>query len=233
MDSSTLDFNNFKMQLKARLRVPMLMRSKRLNFEFSKFFNTPQLNEINMISYTQSRIKMNKSYINSFTKFSLKTNLIRRVLSNMEIKDIYEEEKDCSKKCNEIINNMDIKNGTLASLNLPLISNDNILKRKKINLKRIKIIQKPIKPLVLKRFKSEIQNAPLLSTTNKYSSYMLSTREKSRDPLTSKRKSKIEFTPENCFKFNENFTIIKGGGIKYNNSMYRLKNMNDFLHFKI
>ena len=67
MDSSTLDFNSFKMQLKARLRVPMLMKSKRLNFEFSKYFDYTNNNDINMISYTQSRIKMNKSYINSFS----------------------------------------------------------------------------------------------------------------------------------------------------------------------
>ena len=231
MDSSTLDFNSFKMQLKARLRVPMLMKSKRLNFEFSKYFDSTNNNDINMISYTQSRIKMNKSYINSFNKFTLNTNLIRRVLSNMEIKDIYEEEKNCLKKCNEVINNIEIKNGTSATLNLPLIKNNNILKRR-INFKRIKINPKPIKPLILKKFKSEIQNT-LLSTSNKYSSYMVTTREKSKEPLSTQRKTKIEFTPKNCFKFNEDFTIIKGGGIKYNNSMYRLKNMNDFLHFKI
>ena len=231
MDSSTLDFNSFKMQLKARLRVPMLMKSKRLNFEFSKYFDSTNNNDINMISYTQSRIKMNKSYINSFNKFTLNTNLIRRVLSNMAIKDIYEEEKNFLKKCNEVINNIEIKNGTSATLNLPLIKNNNILKRR-INFKRIKINPKPIKPLILKKFKSEIQNT-LLSTSNKYSSYIESTREKSKEPLSTQRKSKIEFTPKNCFKFNEDFTIIKGGGIKYNNSMYRLKNMNDFLHFKI
>ena len=231
MDSSTLDFNSFKMQLKARLRVPMLMKSKRLNFEFSKYFDSTNNNDINMISYTQSRIKMNKSYINSFNKFTLNTNLIRRVLSNMAIKDIYEEEKNFLKKCNEVINNIEIKNGTSATLNLPLIKNNNILKRR-INFKKIKINPKPIKPLILKKFKSEIQNT-LLSTSNKYSSYIESTREKSKEPLSTQRKSKIEFTPKNCFKFNEDFTIIKGGGIKYNNSMYRLKNMNDFLHFKI
>ena len=118
MDSSTLDFNSFKMQLKARLRVPMLMKSKRLNFEFSKYFDSTNNNDINMISYTQSRIKMNKSYINSFNKFTLNTNLIRRVLSNMAIKDIYEEEKNCLKKCNEVINNIEIKNGTSATLNI-------------------------------------------------------------------------------------------------------------------
>ena len=134
MDSSTLDFNSFKMQLKARLRVPMLMKSKRLNFEFSKYFDSTNNNDINMISYTQSRIKMNKSYINSFNKFTLNTNLIRRVLSNMAIKDIYEEEKNCLKKCNEVINNIEIKNGTSATLNLPLIKNNNILKRRIIFL---------------------------------------------------------------------------------------------------
>ena len=52
---------------------------------------------------------------------------------------------------------------------------------------------------------------------------MESTREKSKEPLSTQRKSKIEFTPKKCFKFNEDFTIIKGGGIKYNNSMYTLK----------
>ena len=235
MDCSSFDINRFKMQLKARLRVPMLMESKRMNFEFSKFFNTPQLSEMNMNSYTQSRIKMNKSYINSFDKFSLKTNLIRRVLLKMAIKDIYEEEKDCSKQCNEAINNIDLQSGSLELLNLPLIKQDNITQKKKINLKSIKIHRKPIiiKPLILKNLKSEIHNSPLLSSTNKYNSYLESTRDKSRQPLTTKRSSKIEFTPRDGFKFKENFTIIKGGGIKYNNSMYRLKNMNDLLHFKI
>jgi len=233
MDTSHLDFNSIKMQLKARLRVPMLMQSKRLNLEFSKYFNSPQLNEINMISYTQSRIKMNKSYLDSFNKFTLKTNLIRRVLSNMEIKDIYEEEKDCSKKCNEVINNINLKNRALAPLNLPLLNNNINSKKRRINLKRIKIQPTPIKPLIFKRFKSEMQNTPVLSTTNRNSTYLESTREKSRGPLTSRRKSKKELSSKNSFKFNESFVIIKGGGIKYNNSMYRFKNMNDFLHFKI
>ena len=233
MDSSTLDFNNFKMQLKARLRVPMLMKSKRLNFEFSKFFDTPQLGDIDMSTYTQSRLRMNKSYINSFNKFSLKTNLIRRVLSNMAIKDIYEEEKDCSKQCNEAINNIDFQSGSLELLNLPLIKQDNKFPKKKIILKNLKINQKKIKPLILKNIKQRYQNTSLLSSSNKCSSYIESTKEKSKEPKTTKIKSKIEFKPRNIFKFNENFTILKGGGIKYNNSMYRLKNMNDFLKFKI
>lgn len=233
MDNSSLDFNIFKMQLKARLRVPVLMKSKRLNFEFSKFFNIPELGDIDMISYTQSRLNMSKSYIDGFTKFSLKSNLIKRVLSNISIKDIYEEEKSCLRRCKEVINDMDLKNGSLDCINLPLIKQDNKFQKKKIILKKIKLHQKPIKPLILKNIKSKNQNTSLLSSSNKLSSYIESTKEKSREPQTTKNKSKIEFTPRNIFKLNKNFTILKGGGIKYNNSMYRLKNMNDFLQFKI
>ena len=216
MNNSSLDYNRFKIQLKARLRVPILMKSKRLNFEFSKFFDTPQLGDIDMSTYTQSRLRMNKSYIYGFTKFSLKTNLIKRVLSNMSIKDIYEEEKYCSRRCKEVIK---------------IINNK--FPKKKIILKNLKINQKMIKPLILKNIKQRYQNTSLLSSSNKCSSYIESTKEKSKEPKTTKIKSKIEFKPRNIFKFNENFTILKGGGIKYNNSMYRLKNMNDFLKFKI
>ena len=233
MNNSSLDYNRFKIQLKARLRVPILMKSKRLNFEFSKFFDTPQLGDIDMSTYTQSRLRMNKSYIYGFTKFSLKTNLIKRVLSNMSIKDIYEEEKYCSRRCKEVINDMDLKNGSLDFINLPLIKQDNKFPKKKIILKNLKINQKKIKPLILKNIKQRYQNTSLLSSSNKFSSYIESTKEKSKEPKTTKIKSKIEFKPRNIFKFNENFTILKGGGIKYNNSMYRLKNMNDFLKFKI
>ena len=60
MESTSLDFNSFKMQLKARLRVPLLMKSKRLNIEFDKIFKASPSNDITLLSYTQSKIKNNK-----------------------------------------------------------------------------------------------------------------------------------------------------------------------------
>ena len=106
MNSTTsLNFYNLKMQLKARLRVPTLIKSKRLNIEFDKNYKSSPTNTINLASYTQS--KTNKSNKDSFYKYSLKTNLLKRLLSNMSIKELYHEEEECSKRCKEVISEID------------------------------------------------------------------------------------------------------------------------------
>ena len=77
-------------------------------------------------------------------------------------------------------------------------------------------------------------NTPYLSSSNKITS-METTKEKDKDTEKKLLKSKsiIDFHPKNLFKCRQNFSIIKYGGIKYNNSIYRFKNMNDLLHFKV
>ena len=100
MNNTSLDFNIIKMQLKARIRVPILMKSKRLNLEFDRVFKSSPKNDLNLESYTQKN--MNKQYIDSFVNYSSKINLLKKLLSNISIKELYHEEKLCSSRCKEI-----------------------------------------------------------------------------------------------------------------------------------
>ena len=234
MNSTTsLNFYNLKMQLKARLRVPTLIKSKRLNIEFDKNYKSSPTNTINLASYTQS--KTNKSNKDSFYKYSLKTNLLKRLLSNMSIKELYHEEEECSKRCKEVINEIDSENRRLVFQNLPLIRPKIKFIKKKIIIKRIKSKPKPIKRLIYKKnLLSDYQNIPYLSSSsNKVTSYIESTkeREKEKEKTLSTSKSKIELSPISLFNYKQNYSIIKGGGIRYDNSIFRYKNMNDLLHF--
>jgi hypothetical protein len=236
MNSTTsLNFYNLKMQLKARLRVPTLIKSKRLNIEFDKNYKSSPTNTINLASYTQS--KTNKSNKDSFYKYSLKTNLLKRLLSNMSIKELYHEEEECSKRCKEVINEIDSENRRLVFQNLPLIRPKIKFIKKKIIIKRIKSKPKPIKRLIYKKnLLSDYQNIPYLSSSsNKVTSYIESTKErekeKEKEKTLSTSKSKIELSPITLFNYKQNYSIIKGGGIRYDNSIFRYKNMNDLLHF--
>ena len=234
MNSTTsLNFYNLKMQLKARLRVPTLIKSKRLNIEFDKNYKSSPTNTINLASYTQS--KTNKSNKDSFYKYSLKTNLLKRLLSNMSIKELYHEEEECSKRCKEVINEIDSENRRLVFQNLPLIRPKIKFIKKKIIIKKIKSKPKPIKRLIYKKnLLSDYQNIPYLSSSsNKVTSYIESTkeREKEKEKTLSTSKSKIELSPISLFNYKQNYSIIKGGGIRYDNSIFRYKNMNDLLHF--
>ena len=236
MNSTTsLNFYNLKMQLKARLRVPTLIKSKRLNIEFDKNYKSSPTNTINLASYTQS--KTNKSNKDSFYKYSLKTNLLKRLLSNMSIKELYHEEEECSKRCKEVISEIDSENRRLVFQNLPLIRPKIKFIKKKIIIKRIKSKPKPIKRLIYKKnLLSDYQNIPYLSSSsNKVTSYIESTkereREKEKEKTLSTSKSKIELSPITLFNYKQNYSIIKGGGIRYDNSIFRYKNMNDLLHF--
>ena len=238
MDMATsLNFYNIKMQLKARLRVPTLIQSKRLNVEFDKNFKSSPSNTstINLASYTQS--KMNKLHKDSYSKYSLKIALLKKLLSKMSIKELYNEEKECSKRCKEVISEIDSENRSLKLQNLPLIKPRNKFIKKKIIIKKIKSKPKPFKRLIYKKnLLSDYPNIPYLSSSsNKVTSYMESTKEREREKektlSTSKSNSKIEFSPNALFNYKQNYSIIKGGGIRYNNSIFRYKNMNDLLHF--
>ena len=102
-------------------------------------------------------------------------------------------------------------------------------------MKRIKSKPKPIKRLIYKKnLLSDYQNIPYLSSSsNKVTSYIESTkeREKEKEKTLSTSKSKIELSPITLFNYKQNYSIIKGGGIRYDNSIFRYKNMNDLLHF--
>ena len=234
MNNTSLDFNIIKMQLKARIRVPTLMKSKRLNLEFDRVFKSSPKNDLNLESYTQKN--MNKQYIDSFVNYSSKINLLKKLLSNISIKELYHEEKLCSSRCKEILDEIDTKKSSFDFTNLPpILNNNNKLKKRKLIIKKLSLKPKLVKNLGFKNYmKMDYLNTPYLSSSNKITS-METTKEKDKDSEKKLLKSKsiIDFHPKNLFKCRQNFSIIKYGGIKYNNSIYRFKNMNDLLHFKV
>lgn len=234
MNNTSLDFNIIKMQLKARIRVPTLMKSKRLNLEFDRVFKSSPKNDINLESYTQKN--MNKQYIDSFVNYSSKINLLKKLLSNISIKELYHEEKLCSSRCKEILDEIDTKKSSFDFTNLPpILRNNNKLRKRKLIIKKLSLKPKLVKNLGFKNYmKMDYLNTPYLSSSNKITS-METTKEKDKDTEKKLLKSKsiIDFHPKNLFKYRQNFSIIKYGGIKYNNSIYRFKNMNDLLHFKV
>ena len=231
----SLNFNNIQMQLKARLRVPFLINSKRLNLEFDRNFKSLPSSDSNLASFTQS--KMNILHMDSFNKYSLKINLLKKLLSNMTVKDLYQEEKECSNICKEVISEIEEEKGSLEFLNLPLIHSNNKLIKKKIKLKKFqsKLKPKPLRNFIYKKnIMPDYPNIPYLysSNSNKVTSYIESTREKERERFLSTNKSKIEISPISLFNYKQNYSIIKGCGIRYNNSIFRYKSMNDLLHFE-
>ena len=229
MNFTSFDDNIFKLQLKARLRVPILLQSKQLKIEYEKNHKQQSEKEIDLNIVSQTKLN-NKPYIPSFHKYTLKTNLIKKLLEPMPFKDLYEEEKECSSKCGDVIKEIKFYKDKYKSLNLPsILKNENKLKKRKFIYKKIKkknilkIEQRPVTHLIFKdNIHSDFSNLTNLSTTkNKFTSYIDSTKEK--DKLTSKSQSKI------IFNYKNKYTIIKGGGIKYNNSIFRYKNMNDLI----
>ena len=107
MTSIPLNFNNIQIQLKARLRIPILLASKKMNSEFAKHLNPALSNEINLLSFSQT--KLNKPNMDSFSNYSLKINLLKKLLLNMPIKDLYQEEKECSERYKEVISEITTK----------------------------------------------------------------------------------------------------------------------------
>ena len=230
MTSTPLNLSTTKIQLKARLRVPFLMTSKKLNSEFVKKFKLSLSSENNLTNYSES--KLNKLNIDSFGKYSLKTNLLKKLLLNLSIKELYQEEKECSKRCKEVISEIIPKNAQIELQNLPLIKPQKIFIKKNIKIKKIKFQEEPFKRIIRKKnIFLEHRRNPSLSSANKITTSMESTKEKEMDRNLSTSKLNIILTPKALFNYRHNFSILKRGGIKYNNSIFRYKNMNDLLHF--
>ena len=136
----------------------------------------------------------------------MKTNIIKNLLSNMNIKEIYEEEKECSQRCKEVINEIDTKKHNIEFINLPPIKT---YKKKKIIIKKIQIKPYPSKRLIFGDYmKLDYQRTPYLSSSNKGNSDLESTKEKEKIILKSKSKKVL-------------------------NSLFRIKNMNDLISFRL
>ena len=211
---------NLKIELKARLRLPTLLKYNNLDLDEAKL----QTKKENKLSYSSSAKKI---MTNNYAKYIQKTNLLKLIMSNMSIKEIYSQEKECSKICSDVYEK--IKNFKFPPKNytkLPkIIRNGGNNKRYSTTLKLKS--EKKIDNLNLNCSNSSIKPSKSNSSIS-----------------CNKRKNNGNYTPKNINKddndkkirlckkmksmFNNknNFSIIKGGGIKYNNSIFRIKNMN-------
>ena len=209
-----------KIELKSRLRLPTLLKYNNLDLDEAKL----QTKKDNKLSYSFSAKKIMP---NNYVKYIQKTNLLRLVMSNKSNKDIYSQEKECSKICSDVYEK--IKN---------LVPPKNYIKLPKIvknggNNKRYSNTLK-LKP------KKNIDNLNCSISSikpSKSNSSIPSNKRKNNEVYTPKninkddngKKSHICRKMESMFNNKNNFSIIKGGGIKYNNSIFRIKSMNHLL----
>ena len=212
--------NNFKIELKARLSLPTLLRHHNLDLEESK----NQTKNDNKLSYSSSAKKIMS---NNYIKYIKRVNLLKLVMSNMSIKDIYSQEKECSKICSDIYEK--IKNFKIPpkkQIKLP-----KIVKNKSDNKRYSTILE------LKSEKKIDNLNCSISSIKPSKSSSSISSRKKINEDYTlnsinkdnNDKKSHIYRKMKSMFNNKNNFTIIKGGGIKYNNSIFRIKNMNHLL----
>ena len=216
---------NLKINLKARLRVPILLKSDNLKI---KNYNLLTILELKNKTFSKNT---NNEHINNYLKYTEKTNLIKFVMTKLPIRDIYEHEKECSMICDNV--GRKIKK---------YIDSHNPDKKKfpKIEKKKLNISAKFINTLNLKKIDSTIEKNKKYSSSKKihYNYFPISLKRKNicnnrNDNLKINISSNIKKDKKdlinNFFISNNNFTIIKGGGIKYNNSIFRYKNINQLI----
>jgi hypothetical protein len=214
---------NLKIELKARLRLPALLKYNNLDLDEAKL-QTKKDKKDKKLLYSFSAKKIMQ---NNYSKYIQKTNLLKLVMSKMSIKDIYSQEKECSKFCSDVYEK--IKNLKIPSKNyikLPkIVQNGGNNKRYSISLK------------LKSEKKFDNLNCSIFSIKpSKSNSSISSIRRKNNESYTPKnineddndKKSQICRKMQSMLNNKNNFTIIKGG-IKYNNSFFRIKNMKHLL----
>ena len=220
-------YNNLKIQLKARFRVQEFLESKNSNL------NTPKDSKlINIEEIDPKPLKKNKkkSIILNYHKFLNKTNLLKQIASKMSTNEMYSKEKDCLIKCDDTIKEIETYKNYFKIPQLPKIEN----RRKNSSVKNIKIYKSnnisSEKSNYLESIMPQSQSLPTYSSSKRKASFKNNIRKKKNYNKIILKKSNNIFSK--LFNKNQNISLIKGGGIKYNNSIFRNKNMNHFIQFK-
>ena len=220
-------YNNLKIQLKARFRVQEFLESKNSNL------NTPKDSKlINIEEIDPKPLKKNKkkSIILNYHKFLNKTNLLKQIASKMSTNEMYSKEKDCLIKCDDTIKEIETYKNYFKIPQLPKIEN----RRKNSSVKNIKIYKSnnisSEKSNYLESIMPQSQSLPTYSSSKRKASFNNNIRKKKNYNKIILKKSNNIFSK--LFNKNQNISLIKGGGIKYNNSIFRNKNMNHFIQFK-
>ena len=220
-------FPNLKIQLKARFRLPLYLETKKSYLNQQKIQNLLDLD--NSEQKPIKKIKK-KSNISNFHKYIIKTNSLKKVICKIPIKELFEKEKYCSSKCEDAIKEIGVYQNYLKFSKLPKI------KKKNYSTKNIKIYKiNDLSKSKEKHDNSEISLSKLRSR-NVSASKIISSFTDNIRYKDNKNNSEIKNGKRNKFNglinLNNNISIIKGGGIKYNNSIFRNKNMNNLIHFK-
>ena len=233
---------NIKIQIKARLRVPSLLKSEKLKINNSSVYKL--LEEVD--NSKKSSIKKNKDnnyHKNNYLKYIEKTSLLKKLMSQMPIKEIYSNEKDCSiiydnvykkimnfkkKKLQNLPKIVKKKNSNSARF-INSIKLNGCIKHKK-NLKISSSV-----PKYICRSTSAIMSSQKISSyrdknnNKKINKYLNRSNDENKLNTYYNIKKNKNNILNNLFLPNKSFSIIKGGGIKYNYSIFRHKNINDLI----
>ena len=210
-----------KIELKARLRLPALLKYNNFDLDEAKL----QTKKDNKLSYSFSAKKIMP---NNYMKYIQKTNLLKLIMSNKSIKEIYSNEKECSKICSDI--HEKIKNLKVPPKNY--IKLPKIVKNGGNNKRYLTILKFKTKKNIdnlncsISSMKPSKSNSSISSKKRKNNEAYI---PKNINKDDNGKKSHICRKMESMFNNKNNFSIIKGGGIKYNNSIFRIKSMNHLL----
>ena len=219
-------YNNLKIQLKARFRVQEFLESKNLNSNTQKDSKLINIEELDPKPLKKNK---KKSFILNYHKFLNKTNLLKQIASKMSTNEMFSKEKDCLIKCDDTIKEIDFYKNYFKIPLLPKIER----RRKHSSYKNIKIYKSNSisneKSNYLESIMPKSQSLPTYSSSKRIASFNNNIKKKQKYNLKLKEGNNIL---SKLFNKNQNISLIKGGGIKYNNSIFRNKNMNHFIQYK-
>lgn len=230
MSSESENFGkNLKVLLKARIRVPILLKSENL-----KYHNYSLSTLLEMKNKNQKPKKLN-IHKNNYIKFTEKTNILQFVMNKMPMRNIYSLEKDCSEICDNLYERIINYNKPKKKLKtLQKIENKNSSTYyPKIKLKKLDTINNKNENTnnnitLINPYKNRLENYLGKIKTNSYSDRR-NIKLIKRNVSNVKKVKNNSLSNLNSFFISNNITIIKGGGIKYNNSIFRFKNINQLV----
>lgn len=220
-------YPNLKIQLKARFRLQEYLGLKNKNL------NQPKKSDLQFIEEKKSpKPKKNKSIITNFHKYTIKTNLLKKIVSNMSTNELFKKEKDCSMKCDDTIKEIETYKNLFQKL--PKIEQRRInLSNKNIKIHKIKSNNGQNEKYINSELNmAQCQSMPTISSSKKITLDNNDNIKNRENSCYSRVKIRKTNKSAETFNIKQNFTIIKYGGIKYNNSIFRIKNMNHLVPFK-
>ena len=128
-------YPDLKLQLKARFRLSSFLDSKNKEQEKPNPDKYSKLLNIDNMGPSPSKKSKKKTVFTNYRKYKIKTNLLKNIVLNMPIKEMYKYEKDCSLKCADTLKEIILYTNKISIPKFPKIEN----KRKNLSENNIKI----------------------------------------------------------------------------------------------